>query len=225
MAQFASDTFSGTDGTELSTYNSAWTKHPNFSGNLLITDAERVRRQNTTMSVYYHSGSPASADYTVSADLRAFDTDGGITYIGPVARMNTSATTWYQARYAGGSDDAWQLRKAVGGSYSSLGSTSQTFTNGDTRNVKLSVEGTTIEMFIDGSGTPLFSTTDSSITAAGKAGLLASGSVTNPPESNIRNMHLDNFSADDIGGGGPPTLTALSASLITATGARLTVTA
>lgn len=95
-------------------------------------------------------------------------------YAGVTGRMDTSATTWYGAGYDNG-NTRWEYFKAVTGSFTSLGTSSATLTVSSTYNVKLSMAGTTIKLIVD--TVQLASTTDSAISATGKAGLYtASGS-------------------------------------------------
>src|SRR3990167_3619960 len=140
MAQFASDAFTGTEGTTLTTYDAAWTRHTSYTGNLEIA-SDRVR-QSTTTSAYWHSGTPTSADYSVSADLFMKETSGGNNYAGVIGRVNTAANTFYMGRYAGEASDSWQLFKAVAGAFTQLGSDSaQSLTDETTYNVKMEMVG------------------------------------------------------------------------------------
>lgn len=196
MANFATDSFTGTSGTELSAYSGNWTKHTSSStGTLVITDANRLRKNsgNNSEGLYYHSGTPSSADYTVSADLVFISSAAA--YLEVCGRMSTSANTYYRVRY-NVSTGGWELHKKVNGSLSQLGTTqTQTFSSG-TKNVKLRMSGSTIELYKEGSGTATISVTDTAITAAGKSGLRSS-----TDQSNSSGLHLDNFSADDISSG------------------------
>lgn len=202
MAQFASDSFTGTAATELSAYNADWTEHGSYaSGQLVISDANRLRAGVNASSLYYHSGTPASADYSVSADIFAKETDGGTHNAGVVGRVNTGANTFYNARYLGQTTDAWQLFKFVAGVATQLGSSStQSLTDETSYNVKLEMIGsssTAVKLYKEGSGSATISVTDSSspITAAGKAGIRL---LPNDAPSNTTGLHMDNFSADDV---------------------------
>lgn len=197
MAQFASDAFTGTSGTELTTYSASWTLHTSYSGLAYITDANRMRHDGTT-SAYYHSGSPASADYSVSADQFFKETDGGDNTVAVAGRISTSANTMYFAAYSGSTNDYYLLRKIVAGTVTTIGSTSAaSITDETSHNIKLEMVGSAIKLYKDGSGTATVSTTDTAISAAGKAGVRFAGATA----GNASGIHLDNFSADDIGGG------------------------
>jgi hypothetical protein len=197
VAQFGSENFNGTTGTELSAHNAAWTEHGSYTQDYLIAVAGRAYRNGSGGGCYYHSGSPASADYTVSAELFMRTTNAGSAAVGVCGRIDTSADTMYYARYAGGATDGWQLFKTVSGSSTQLGSTStQALTDETGYAILLSMVGTTIELYKEGAGTPEISTTDSAISSAGKAGIRGSGT-----ESSTAGAHIDDFSADDVGGG------------------------
>lgn len=216
MAQFASDAFTDTAGTALSTHSADWTLHTSYgTGACVISDANRVRRSNNNSALFWHAGTPASADYEVSADLFTKETDGGASNTGVVGRVDTAANTCYHARYGGSSVDGWQLFKLVAGTATQLGSTSsQSLTDETTYAVKLKMAGTTIELFKEGSGSATVSVTDSAISAAGKSGIRFVGTG----ETNTTGLHLDNFSADDVGAASHPTSGALSAQAATVAG-------
>ena len=199
MAQFASASFTGTAGTELSAADANWTKAPSSSAqNIILSDAGRGRLDaaNASAAIYYHSGTPANADYSVSATLFAKETSGGRTYIGVTGRQSTSVNTHYLAWYGGGSADAWQLYKVVAGTVTQLGSSSGQVLSDETGYaVKLEMIGTAIKLYKEGSSTPTISVTDSAITAAGKAGIR--GAQTDGSFGDTLGLHIDDFSADD----------------------------
>lgn len=215
MAQFASDAFGGTEGTELSAYSASWTRHTSYTGNMEIASG-LIRQTSSTTSAYHHSGTPASADYSVSADLFMKETNGGLSSTGVIGRVDTAANTFYMARYAGDAIDGWQLYKAVGGTFTQLGSTSaQSLTDETAYNVKLEMVGTAIKLYKELSSTATISATDSAITAAGKSGIRSTGGAF----SDTTGIHIDNFSADDVASGGVTGTGALTTAAITASGA------
>lgn len=191
MAEFAADTFAGTEGTELSAYNAAWTRHANFSVNAEIASG-RVRASATGVIVYWHSGSPASADYSVSADLFVKE-PSTVGVFGVLGRVNTADSTFYIGQYED-NNDYWSLRKSVGGTITLLGSSAATLADETSYNDKLEMAGTAIKLYKEGEATPLISVTDSSITAAGKAGIRFAPNAT---PSDTTGIHLDNFSATE----------------------------
>ena len=197
MAQFASASFTGTAGDTLPAADANWTKHANSpaGANIIISDANRGRGDAVNANFYYHAGTPASPDYSVSATLFAKEANGGNMGIGVTGRNSTTATTHYLAWYYGAATDRWELYKVVAGAATLLGSSAQALTDETGYQVELRMVGTTIGLYANGSSTPTISVTDSSITAAGKAGLRANqeaGSV-----GNTVGLHIDDFSADD----------------------------
>lgn len=194
MAQFASDSFSGTDGTLLSTYSANWVKHSSSGAGTLLIYSDRARKnEGGDEALYYHSGTPGGADYSVTSIITCVSSASGNP--GVCGRINTAANTFYMARYDTASG-GWQLYKRVTGTFTQLGSTStQTFASGS-KEIKLKMVGSAIELFKEGGGSATISATDSAITAAGKAGLRASAAATD-----TTSYHFENFSADDISGG------------------------
>lgn len=197
MAQFASDAFTNTPATSLTTHSAAWTRHTSYTVDSQISDANRARASATGTSAYWHSGAPATADYSVSADLFFKETSGGAAFVGVIGRVDTAANTLYMARYGGDVTDAWQLYKFVAGAATLFaGSVGATITDETSHNIKLEMVGSAIKLFKDGEGTAAISVTDTAITAAGKAGIRFLDS-----SSDTLGIHIDNFSADDIGAG------------------------
>lgn len=200
MAQFASDSFAGTEGQELAAYSGSWAKVTGLTGAFEIVSG-LIRASSTTSPCYYHSGSPASADYSVSADIYKPSTSADV--IGVTARTSTGANTMYRASINQNADavnSQLQLFKFVAGVTTQLGSnTNVTHGTSTTKNIKLECVGSAIKVYWDGSGSASISVTDTAISAAGKAGVRAF-SASSPTDTNV--PQLDNFSADDIGGGG-----------------------
>lgn len=187
MAQFASDLFTDTNGVSLPTHDANWTKHGSYTGNMEIF-SNRTIHSDTNTALFYRSESPTNANYTVSSDLYCATYTG---YDGVAGRVNTGADTFYMGRHYV-SAGAWQLYKFVGGSPTQLGSNySISYSPGNQPNCLLRMDGDQISVDID-SVTRIGPVTDTSITAAGKAGIRGNGSTT------TTGFHYDNFSADDI---------------------------
>ncbi|MDQ1653832.1 MAG: hypothetical protein QOI35_3032, partial [Cryptosporangiaceae bacterium] len=195
----ASDSFTDSTSTGLASHvgevGTTWTKRMGSTTSPpVITDANRVRTNHTGEWVYYASATPASADYSVSADILVkSNIDDTIGVIGRLDSTDSSGT-YYEAEYAGGSNTMWSIYKRVGGSYTSLGSYSQTLTVGHTYHLVLSMVGTSITASVD--GVQRISATSSSISAAGKSGLLLGYSGSGASATNTTGYHLDNFSVD-----------------------------
>lgn len=200
MANIAADAFGGTPGDELSVYNASWTKVTGNTGDAVLTAANRLRASSTTAAAYYHSATPPSADYEVTADWY-YANSAGTPAAGVIGRCDTGANTFYSARiFEVSSVPVLQLVKLVAGTQTQLGSNvAITTVAGNTYPIKLRMSGTTIEAYFNGAGSPDISVTDSSITAAGKAGVRF-GNTSTP--SDAATYHLDNWSADTLAGGG-----------------------
>lgn len=197
MAQFASDSFTGVDGTTLQVYSANWTRHPSYSGDTLIT-ANRAQYRGAGSSAYYNSASPASADYSVSTDLYVASYAPVFNYTGVIGRASTSANTFYHARHGVGV--GWELFRYVAGASTSLGNFFAELVAGNTYDLKLDMSGSTIKLLVNGVVT--IEATDAGITAAGKAGFRV---FNNAGTTSSTALHLDNFSADEAGGGGGAT--------------------
>ena len=209
MAQFASDAFTNAAGTALPTHDAAWALHVSYTGSAVITDVNSARTNTAagTGALYYHSGAPATADYTVTADLLFKDANGGNGIAGVVGRVDTAANTMYMARYAGLTSDAWQLYKFVAGTATLLGSSAAAITDETSHNVKLEMVGSAIKLFKSGEGTAAVSVTDTAITAAGKSGIFVYNSAN---ANNTSGIQVDTFSADDVSSGITAALTGQS---------------
>lgn len=176
-----------------------WTQHSSSTGTSEVITATGWLRPSaaSTTSVYYASGTPTNANYTVEADLKWLGTINGSGH-GPgiIGRVNTGATTFYMCRYSEGiSFDGWQLYKFVSGTATQIGSnSSQGLTAGTTYHMKLTMNGTAIDCSVD--GVSKASGTDSSITAAGKAGFRLFGGSGTTDDTN--GVELDNFTATDL---------------------------
>jgi hypothetical protein len=188
MATFVNEDFAGTDGVTVQANDAQWTKHSSATGDALIS-TNRARANGAVQAIYYHSGTPASADYSVEAVIRR-DTGVTSTEIGGVAgRMDTSVNTKYDfVRVETGS---FILRKTVAGTDTNLDTHTLALATPVEYTIRLEMVGTTIKGYVD--GVEVCSATDSSVTAAGKAGffLFRGGSAAA--------YHLDSITATDIG--------------------------
>jgi hypothetical protein len=197
MGTIASDTFTDTSGTTLASHTlttgGVWTLHTSYSGSLAISNANRCRigAASGATSLYYPaSGTPASADYTVTCDLVCITASA--TLFGPAVRVNTAANTAYSLRYSIGSTQ-WELVKSVAGSTSTLATYVETFNSG-TKGITFDVSGSgTVALRVSLDGTLRISYDDSAgdrITAAGKAGMRCATATAGADASGY---HLDNW--------------------------------
>jgi hypothetical protein len=186
---YGSDLFTGTNWQTLQSHTAnaggPWVKHATAGGNWYIYGNRALCR---TAGIAYLSGvSPASADYTVKADLRVF---GGSGDTGVAGRINTGNSTFYYL-YAKGSTEL-VLAKMVSGAITSLDYyiLGGLWDAGSTYTIELEMDGTDIKGYLD--GVERVGVVDSSITSTGKGGIRA------PVISDTTTgKHLDNFSIFD----------------------------
>src|SRR5687768_4458079 len=110
MAHFVTDSFTDSDGTNLSSHagelGASWTEHPSFTtGDIVISDANRARATTTNTNLYYASSAPASAEYSVSAVIRCVT--AATCRVGVGGRVSTSAADYYLFLYR--VFNGWQL--------------------------------------------------------------------------------------------------------------------
>ncbi len=188
------DTFTDTPNLLLSSHTgetgATWTKHPSYvnGNNSYISNANRMRGGGD--SLYYASGVPATADYDVQADLCGMAQNASTT--GVAGRVSTTGDTAYRVVFDVPNTGGYVLQKVNAGVVTQLAwigpwQWGGNFADGSTHTVKLQMRGTSIKVFVD--GVERLSVTDSSITAAGRAGVYTrSYSMTD-----TWGVHIDNF--------------------------------
>jgi hypothetical protein len=228
---FVSDTFTGTTGADVGSAHTGelganWTLTPSSSRwgsggdpwdgtNAVITAGDRIRKSEagSQWALYYSSGVPASANYTVKADIYVASLLSG-SVIGVLGRQSTADPTSYAAVYDLPTGK-WALYKlATDGTRTSIGTpVAQTLTVGSTYHLALDMNGTTIRLLVD--GVQKISVVSTTISAAGKAGItLGFDGASDTTVTDSTGMHLDNFQAG-------PTVTAAADSKGTNTGTYL----
>lgn len=190
--------FAGTENATLQTYSASWVRHTSYSADCEIA-SNRARQSATGATAYYTTDfSPASADYDVEADIYAYTTTRqSRPYV--CGRMSTSANTYYAARLScvATTSGTLSLWKSVAGTLTQLGSdVAVTLAASTTYNVRLKMSGTTIKVFLDDS--EVISQTDSSITAAGQAGIRYPSESLTPTDTT--GLQIDNFDAYSASG-------------------------
>lgn len=189
MAQFINETFVGSDGTELSALDADFTKRRGTPN--LIVAGNRLRISAAGEAVYSHATAPASADYSVSITFRRLSSVAFEPC--PLGRMSTDGNTYYQANFNG---SQWRLRARVAGvnTWIDGGAVTATTTNGGDYKLTLDMVGSTIRVLVD--DVEVISVTDSSISAAGLAGLYEGTGAT---PGDTTGQHISSFSADEAG--------------------------
>jgi hypothetical protein len=188
------DTFTAADNTLLQNRSgetgASWTKWSASTADAEITNVNRVRKSTTNgFGQYYASGVPTSADYAVSAKVTV---KSMIDTVGLVGRWDTTNAngTYYMAWYNNVSTYL-ELVKVVNGTTTQLG-TSASPTLADNDRLTLSMIGSNISLYIN--NVSVVSAVDSSITAAGRAGMRFGyvGSTVNTVQDQ-GGMHFDDF--------------------------------
>lgn len=193
----SSDTFAGGSGATLQSRSgeiaASWTKHTDSATDLVVTNAGRARKNGTASygALYYSSAAPGSADYLVEADVHVASNLAN-DIAGVVARVSTSSSTYYAARYEQ-TGQAWVLYRVLNGGWTWLGSsTLQGLTAGTTYRLGLDLNGSTIRLLVD--GVARVTATDNGITAAGRAGIAQGFHATSSTTvTDSAGLHLDNF--------------------------------
>jgi hypothetical protein len=192
--RFVFDTFTGADGTELSTHlgetGAAWVNGTNepYAGSMYISNANRLRCYDR--SYYYAGGSPASAEYDIQADFVLVGGTPG--YAGLLGRFDPVPRYFYRVMWDGGSQTLiLQKSTATTGGAVMLGTyTPGAPVVGSTHTIKLEIRNSTKKVYYD--GVPVISSTDNELTGAGKVGIYFSTT-----SSNTSGWHVDNFSASN----------------------------
>jgi hypothetical protein len=142
-----------------------------------------------THGVAYNTTTLGTADYTVRAIVNS---SSGNNYHGVCGRRVNSGSTDSDSYSAFIKEDvdSIYLFKRVSGTWTQIGSYAITITAGVDYTVKLSMQGTTIKMFLD--GVERISVTDSSLSAAGDACIDAGG-------GGATGTRWDDFLVEDFG--------------------------
>jgi hypothetical protein len=199
MATFVNDTFTDSDGTDLSAHTgevgATWAYNgTDNSGTYLITTNRAHASAGSSRTAIYASGAPASAEYDVQATITIV---AGTNHISGVAgRMNISTSHYYIAAYHNTADQ-WELRKSIAGVTTILGTWAESLGVGDSRTVKLEIRDAAKKLYVD--GIERISSADNAITAAGKAALawISGGGGERQAWDNF--TAFDPVSADDFG--------------------------
>lgn len=171
---FVNDNFTDTNGTLLQNHTpddgGSWSRHPASDVGVDFQIANNRAWPEDNKSIYYHSAVPSGAEYDITAVFKILtQPEGGV---GLFARLDTAAETGYMVLYSE-VQAAWRLYKAVGGSLTLLDTASEALSDGATRTVRFEVRDAAKRVYIDDVLT--LSSTDNSITAAGRVGIRNDG--------------------------------------------------
>ena len=197
-ATTSADSMAGTTGATLQSRNgetgATWAKHTSSDADAVITAAGRIRKTGTGTwgALYNASAQPATADYTVEADIHVRSNLANDA-AGVVGRMDPSIAngTYYLVRYEQASQK-WVLYKRLNGSWDWLGeSGAQALTVGATYRLALDLTGTSIRALVD--GVQVVSVTDAAISGPGRGGALLGFGVAATTVTDSTGLHVDNF--------------------------------
>lgn len=191
---FLNDPFSDADGATLDahtpTVGGSWSKHGGWTGVGTI-QTNRVWF-GATEGHYASAGTPAGADYVVTADA-VFVSLVTNAFAGTMARMQAGANTAYMAfPFYDGSTVNIYLKRIVAGTGTNIANTLVTLpTVGSVHSLDLMVQGSVLTALWDGVAVvgPI---TDTNIAAAGSAGVFGQIGSTST------GIHLDNVIARDL---------------------------
>lgn len=168
---FVDDTFTGTDGTTLASHTgetgATWTQHASSASAYQIFTNRIRNTTNNAVGLYYASGVPTTAEYDVIGDI--FVASLATTDVSGIAgRLATAANTMIVGRYSS-TTTVWQLANVSAGTLTVLQSgPTVTLTVGATYSVRLAIRDNFKGLYVD--GVLHCSSTDNTITAAGRAG-------------------------------------------------------
>lgn len=157
----------------------AWAKAPGFTGQAYVDPASgRLYGDDGATILYYNAASPPAADYAVAADVALVT--GSTAAVGLVIHLDPATGDCYRATWAT-YDQRLVIAKRAGGSWVTLASGgADPLPQGQTYTIRFVARGATLTFSRDGG--PTVSATDTSIPAAGRAGIYleARGKLAGP---------------------------------------------
>jgi hypothetical protein len=189
------DSFTGTGGTLLTSHTgelgATWAFQAGSANTEQISNANRARRDGSGYSINYATATPPSADYSVEAELYVRTNLSG-DRVGVIGRLDTASNSFYMARWEP-EDTSWNLVEVTNGSVAYLNYVAgqPALVAGSTYRLRLTMTGTTLQLYVDGVLT--VSATDTTLTAAGKAGIMDGEVGGSANKSNTKGIHFDSF--------------------------------
>jgi len=158
MTDVVSDTFTEAADLALGSHTpeigGTWVQHPNSTQGMTVNaSAGKVQGNNaSSTSLFYNSQTPGTADYKVEAVISPVSSPN---LAGVLARVSTSAQTYYQAFLPTLVSGSITLQRVVAGSSVSLGVWPDSgdlpgWLNGIGYTINLSVSGSVIVLSVDG---------------------------------------------------------------------------
>lgn len=191
LRTLAEDFFTDADSTLLSAHvpdsGGAYTLHAPYVANgdlATIIGNRAVNADDGTMRLYRHSAI-VPADCEVEADV-VMRSDNALSEAGVAARVHATLATYYSARYDT-NPNGFRIVKIVNGSLTAItSSVSGSITVDTPYRMKLTMQGSLLRLYVD--GVLMSEATDTSITAAGSAGVWFNLNATA-----TTGVHLDYF--------------------------------
>ncbi len=184
-SDFITDSFTEASDTNLASHTpevgSTWVDHTDsaYVDPISVIGAEDqiYKSSGSSGGMYYNDATPSSATYCCDAVMRTMSIVSANASI--CLRADTVANTMYIFQINNGT--GWRARKIIAGAQTTIG-TEDTTTNlptvGSLRTMTACINGSSFTNSVDGVNLPTVGGTDTSITAAGKAGVRFNGTFT-----------------------------------------------
>lgn len=182
MALPATDSFTASDGTALTTYSANWTLN---SGNFDIQSNSLRSNTGGTETAAHWDADAFNADQYAQCVASVLDTGSG--RVGVAVRCNTGGTANYYGAYW--SSASCEVFKVVSGVFTQLGAAFSAPSTNDV--VRLEVSGTTLTLKYNGSSQGTRTDSDLASGAAGVSGY-----------DSGNNGRIDSWEGGNLGGGG-----------------------
>jgi len=205
MATYVKDTFTDTNGTVLSSHTpdigGAWSEVGGGATSNITIQSDTIQQALFGNSKAVNATTASTADYQVSIDVIMSAATAGVDEVGVMGRGNFGAGNSYIVYYDTDFTTPNQtvvLSSFASGSETQLATYALTYVQGQTHNVMLKMQGSTISMLVD--NVVQGSVTDTTWTTGTNIGIWTDTGY-------VQSLLGDNFLAQDIpsSGGTAPT--------------------
>ncbi len=195
----SSDSFTDTSGKLLTAHTgelaATWTRALG-AANATVSNEGRIFKANGGYSVNHNSLAQATPDYTVAADVvdKSVISDDAM---GVIGRYDSSSNTFYLASWEE-RDNSWNLALVTNGSISYLDyvPNQPALGIGQTHRLELEMVGSALKLYVD--GVLKVSVTDTTLKAAGRAGIMTGRTTNSAAQTNTTGLHLDSFQVTTV---------------------------
>ena len=182
---FLTDTFTAATDEDLTAHTpevgSTWIDHTDGAYSdpigILASEDQIYKTSGSGAGMYYNDAAPPSANYCCECVMRKLTTISANASI--AWRVDTASNTMMIFQINNGT--GWRMRKIVAGTQTTIGvedTTTNIPADGESRTMTACSNGNTHTAFINGVLLGTVGGTDSSVTAAGKAGVRFNGTFT-----------------------------------------------